>query len=245
MRPSARTSEGHEQIEIDWGERRAFADLRRTDRRVLRVEIQPSGGVVVFAPFGKSMDAVRERLRRKGAWIFRELDRIAARPVNTPERRLVSGETHLLLGRQYRLSIEKADAAYVCIDGSRLNIFVRRVDDPAHCRRLLTAFYALTARTVFRERLDAVIPPFSRRGLETPFLVVRKMSKRWGSYTPKGRIVLNVDLVRASPTLIDYVICHELAHAFHANHGKEWNELLKSVMPDWEHRKLRLEKLLQ
>ena len=26
---------------------------------------------------------------------------------------------------------------------------------------------------------------------------------------------LNVDLVRASPMMIDYVICHELAHAFY------------------------------
>lgn len=237
-------SSGHEQIEIGWGERRTLAHLRRTERRVLRIEVQPSGAVVVFAPSGEPIDAIRDRLKRKGAWIFRELDRISSRPVTTPERRLVSGETHLLLGRQYRLSIEKSDDAYVRIEGSRLNILARRVDDPAHCRRLLTAFYALTARRVFRERLDAVIPPFTRRGLDTPILVVRKMAKRWGSYTPKGRIVLNVDLVRASPMLIDYVICHELAHGFYANHGKEWHDLFDTIMPDWQSRKARLEEFL-
>src|SRR5580693_3692216 len=37
------------------------------------------------------------------------------------------------------------------------------------------------------------------------------------SYTRSGRIVLNVDLIRASPMLIDYVICHELTHAFHSD----------------------------
>jgi len=245
MRSSASISAKHEQIEIGWGERRTVADLRRTDRRVLRIEVQPSGGVVVFAPSGEPVDAIYERLSRKGAWIFREIDRIAARPVTTPERRLVSGETHLLLGRQYRLSIEESDDAYVRVEGSRLNILARRVDDQAHCRRLLSAFYTLTARAVFRERLAAVIPPFTRKGLRTPILVVRRMSKRWGSYTPKGRIVLNVDLVRASPLLIDYVICHELAHAFHPNHGKEWHSLLDAVMPDWESRKARLEEFLR
>ncbi len=71
------------------------------------------------------------------------------------------------------------------------------------------------------------------------------MSKRWGSYTPKGRIVLNVDLVRASPILIDYVICHELAHAFYPDHGKEWRNLFDTVMPDWESRKARLEAFLR
>jgi len=71
------------------------------------------------------------------------------------------------------------------------------------------------------------------------------MSKRWGSYTPKGRIVLNVDLVRASPMLIDYVICHELTHAFYPDHGKEWSNLLDTIMPDWKIRKEFLETFLR
>ena len=70
------------------------------------------------------------------------------------------------------------------------------------------------------------------------------MSKRWGSYTPRGRIVLNVDLIRASPLLIDYVICHELAHGFYSDHGKQWRDLLNTVMPDWQVGKAHLEDLL-
>lgn len=91
----------------------------------------------------------------------------------------------------------------------------------------------------------AMAPPFIRKGLELPALIIRPMAKRWGSYTPNGRIALNVDLVRASPSLIDYVICHELTHGFHADHGKEWESLLFTVMPDWEGRKARLETLLR
>jgi predicted metal-dependent hydrolase len=75
--------------------------------------------------------------------------------------------------------------------------------------------------------------------------MIRRMTKRWGSYTPSGRITLNIDLVRAGPDLIDYVICHELAHAFYGNHGEEWRSLLTGVMPDWERRKLQLESMLR
>jgi predicted metal-dependent hydrolase len=71
------------------------------------------------------------------------------------------------------------------------------------------------------------------------------MTKRWGSYTPNGNVTLNVDLVRAGPNLIDYVISHELAHAFHGDHSEEWRNLLSSVMPDWEERKLELETMLR
>jgi len=52
-------------------------------------------------------------------------------------------------------------------------------------------------------------------------------------------------MVRASPILIDYVICHELAHAFYPDHGKEWRNLFDMIMPDWESRKARLEAFLR
>jgi hypothetical protein len=45
--------------------------------------------------------------------------------------------------------------------------------------------------------------------------------------------------------MIDYVICHELAHAFHPNHGKEWRDLVEMIMPDWESRKDSLEAFLR
>lgn len=244
MMPDEPNSAVSEQIEIGWGRRRTLVTLQRTNRRILRIEVRPSGAVFVFAPHGADLGAVQNRVRKKGEWIFREIDRIANRPSVTPDRHFISGETHLLLGKQYRLSVEEGDDPQVQIDGSRLKVLVRRLDDQAHSRRLLTSFYSITARRVFRERLDAIAPPFVRKGLPRPILIVRSMSKRWGSYTANGRIVLNLDLVRASPMLIDYVICHELAHAFFPNHGKDWHNLLNMVMPDWERRKGRLEKFL-
>jgi hypothetical protein len=65
--------------------------------------------------------------------------------------------------------------------------------------------------------------------------------KRCGSCAAKGSITLNVDLVRAAPRLIDYVIGHELARGFHGNHDEERRILIEGVMPDWERRKPRLE----
>jgi predicted metal-dependent hydrolase len=234
-----------ERIEVVWGERRVIAELRCTPRRVLRIDVQPSGHVVVFAPSDGDLDKIRERVKRKGAWIFRELDRNASWPARTPARQFLSGETHLLLGKQYRLAIEQADEPRVFVEGARLKILAASTEDKASCAGLLRTFYTAMARHVFQERLAAMAPPFIRKGMAKPTLIIRVMSKRWGSFTAGGRIVLNVDLVRASPLLIDYVICHELAHAFHPDHGKGWRDLLSTVMPDWEHRKARLEVLLR
>lgn len=238
-------SQSAEQIEICWGERRTTAELTRTVRRALRIDVRPTGEVTVFAPVGEGIEEIRTRAHRKGAWIFAQIDTIAQRPKVTPERRYISGETHLLLGRQYRLAVEESDDPHVRIDGGRMVIAARTPDDPPHCRRLLQAFYRLRAREVFRQRFDMVLKPFVRRGLRRPSLVIRPMAKRWGSYTPSGRVVLNIDLVRASPRLIDYVICHELAHAFYPDHGDGWRALLETAMPDWEERKEVLEAALR
>jgi predicted metal-dependent hydrolase len=245
MTPSLSSAPGLEQIQVKLGNRRIAAQLRRTHRRVLRIEVRPSGEVIVLAPIGEEGVKVAERVHRRAAWIFRQVDRVLERPAVTPERRFVSGETHLLLGKQYRLAIEQGNTPQVRVVGSRLHVTVRRVDDRAQCRRLLAEFYAVTARSVFSERLKRAAAPFIRRGLRMPSLIVRRMSKRWGSYTVNHRIVINVDLIRAHVLLIDYVICHELAHAFHADHGKDWQRLLNTVMPDWQERKSRLEKLLR
>lgn len=236
---------GREHIEICWGERHAVARVLPTYRRVLRVEVRPSRDIVVFAPIGETIEAVQSRVMRKRAWIFRELDRIENRPAITPVRHFISGETHLVLGRPYRLSVEQHEIGEVRVEGNRLHILTPKAHDQFECRRLLMEFYAATARSVFPKRLEAVAPPFIRKGLSAPALIIRSMAKRWGSYTRSGRIALNVDLVRASPALIDYVICHELTHGFHADHGKDWQSLLSSVMPDWEIRKARLETLLR
>jgi predicted metal-dependent hydrolase len=232
-------------IVLQWGNRSVAARLRLSERRVLKIEIDPEGVVTVHAPDGTDVDEIARRAAQKGSWIFRELDVIAARPANTPLRRHVSGETHLFLGRQYRLQIKKADEAYVRCEGGRMIVTARDPDDQAHCGRLIKAFYALNARTIFRDRLLAQATPFERKGLKRPRLIVRELSKRWGSYTPNGRIVLNVDLIRAAPDLIDYVISHELAHGLHPDHGADWRNLLTMVMPDWENRKVRLEASLR
>ena len=245
MNSAAAKAPHKDRIEITWGERRVEAELRRTARRVLRIDVQPSGHVVVFAPSDGEFNRIRERVKRKGPWIFREIDRIAAWPARTPERQFLSGETPLLLGKQYRLSVEQSECPEVLVAGSRLILLAQRTHDIGHCRDLLRAFYVTNARNIFRERLDVMALPFMRKGMDKPALVIRSMAKRWGSFTAAGRIVLNVDLVRASPLLIDYVICHELAHAFYADHGKGWRDLLSTVMPDWESRKGRLEAFLR
>lgn len=132
----------------------------------------------------------------------------------------------------------------VRLDGDRLVLSLPDDKGMVFRRTVLQHWYRIYAHRVFPERLSAILPPFARLGVARPRLVIRNMTHRWGSFTAKGALILNLDLVRASPSLIDYVIAHELAHALHPDNGAGWEELLTRVMPDWRARKDALEREL-
>jgi predicted SprT family Zn-dependent metalloprotease len=70
------------------------------------------------------------------------------------------------------------------------------------------------------------------------------MPTRWGSCTPKGKIILNPELIKAPKGCIEYVIIHELCHLIHHDHTQKFLDLQTKEMKDWEKWKMKLEKLL-
>lgn len=207
---------------------------------MLRIAVSPLGRVEVSAPNDVSDADIIARVRRRASWIARQLSRFDRWRPRTPPRQYESGETHLFLGRPYRLLILQGPMD-VALDGSRLVMTLPSDGTRALRQSVLRNWYRRQARRVFPERLDAVLPPFARRGVMRPRLLIREMTRRWGSYTTQGSLVLNLELVRASPSLVGYVIAHELAHALHPHHGPEWNDLLTRILPDWRTRKDQLE----
>lgn len=229
------------ELSFVWGGESIQFTLRRDERRRLKVSVTPLGEIIVIAPLDATADEVVRRVSRRGSWIIRQLKDFEKWRPRTPPRQYVSGETHLFLGRQYRLRVLTSDRPDIGIDGDRLVVAVPENSDFAYRRMVLRHWYRLQAHGLFPSRLDVVFSTFLRDGIERPHLIIRDMSKRWGSFTPKGNLVLNQDLIRASTNCIDYVIAHELAHALEPDHGLGWQRLMDRVMPDWIERKTELE----
>ena len=79
-------------------------------------------------------------------------------------------------------------------------------------------------------------------GFEKPKIVIKKLEKRWGSLAKSGTLTLNINLIKAPKECIDYVVTHELCHIQYHDHSRAFYDLLFHKMPDWERRKMKLEK---
>jgi len=161
----------------------------------------------------------------------------------TPEPKYVSGETHLYLGRRYRLKIIRALQQQVKLKRGFIEVHTHRPSRSDVIEEQVVEWYKARAREQFAARLPACIEKFSDPVAITPTgLIVRNMSGRWGSMSPGGRLVLNRRLIQAAPHEIEYVIVHELCHRRFHHHGPEFYKLLTRIMPDWEKRKASLER---
>ncbi|MBX9864805.1 MAG: M48 family metallopeptidase [Hyphomicrobium sp.] len=201
--------------------------------------------VEVVAPRAANDADVRQRVTRRGRWILRQMEFFRQFHPKTPMRRYEPGETHLYLGRTYRLKFVKSDTSSVKIIGSRIVIGLLNPTDRDAVRTQLDAWQKAQARVWFERRLLVCIDRFSDKDKVAPkALIVRQLKLRWGSMSQSGRLLLNRSLIGAAKSEIDYVITHELCHRVYHHHGAKFYELLDRVMPDWRKRKQSLERRL-
>lgn len=211
-------------------------------RQTLAIEVHPDSRVLVRAPVGCPEALIAERVQKRAGWISRQLAEFERYRPRTPARQFINGESHLYLGRQYRLKLAQGNSASVKLTRGQLLVTLPGEPEAERVKALLHRWYLDRARAVFTEVLGASLLHF--KGVASPRLIVRAMQSRWGSLSRAGTMTLNVNLVRAPHPCIEYVVTHELCHTRHRDHDARFFKLLGQVMPDWEQRKQRLEAAL-
>ena len=226
---------------IQFGSKRINFRLEYSDRKSLGITVKPDLDVLVRAPMDTAMDKIKEKLRKKAPWILKQQSFFLSFHPKTPARKYVSGETHLYLGRQYRLKIEVCELESVKLKGKFIEI---STPDKGRAEALLKGWYYNGAKTKFHAIAKGLINKFEKYKVEPSAMILRDMPTRWGSCTAQGKIILNPELIKAPKGCIEYVIIHELCHLIHHDHTQKFIDLQTREMPDWEKWKTKLEKLL-
>lgn len=226
---------------IQFGSRVIDYEVSFSDRKTLGITVTPTSEVLVKAPASANREKIKQVLQKRAAWIIKQQSFFLSFQPRLTERNYVSGETHLYLGRQYRLMIEEASQDSVKLLHGEIRV---ETTDRDKVKELMKAWYLQLARKKFEKIASELILKFRSEGVVPNSVVIRDMALRWGSCTPNGKIILNPELIKAPKGCIEYVIIHELCHLVHPDHSPAFFRLQSRYMPDWEKWKEKLERMM-
>jgi predicted metal-dependent hydrolase len=214
-------------------------EVVRKDIKNLHLGVYPPDGHVrVAAPLATGTEAIRLAVVDKLAWIRRQQARFAAQPRQSV-REMVNGESHYVFGRRYLLHLHPHEGAgRVELRGIRmLDLFARTDSTPEQRKAILMRWY----RNRLRGELRPLLEKWQRKlAVEATGWQIKRMRTRWGGCNPdNGRVWFNLELAKAAPACLDYLVLHELAHLVERHHNDRFIALLDHHMPRWrEYREL-------
>jgi hypothetical protein len=226
---------------IQFGSRKIDYQLKFSDRKSLGITVTPEAQVLVNAPLDSSKEKIREKILKRAPWILKQQSYFLSFQPRVTEKQYISGETHLYLGRQYQLKITDSKAEKVKLSGGFLIVYT---SDKSKAKALVNQWYLNHARIQFEKIAKPLVDRFKLQHKAPDSLILRNMPLRWGSCTPKGKILLNPELIKAPKGCIEYVIVHELCHLVHRDHSPAFFQLQTRYMSDWERWKEKLERLM-
>jgi predicted metal-dependent hydrolase len=206
--------------------------LRRSRRRTIGLVVDERG-LAVTAPRWVSQAEIDAVLAERGKWVLGKLvewrehaarrDRIAIRWEH--------GAAMPFMGQTLTLRVEPAHAGAACRDGTTLLLALPPGAGSEQIRDTVQGWLQQQARACFAERVER----FSRQlGVAPRRWSLSSARTRWGSCSADGSIRLNWRLMHFPDEIIDYVICHELAHLKELNHGPDFWNTVGQLFPDYQ-----------
>jgi predicted metal-dependent hydrolase len=198
----------------------------------VRLRVTVSDGLVVVIPKGFDRRRIPGMLEEKRDWVDRAMKEIEAHRAALPS---ADGRPEAIelpaSGLTWRLEWRKApgdDVTIAAIGPSRLRLS-GSVDDPTAWRSALRGW--LLARG--REHLIPWVDEMAHAlGVRVERVSVRCQKTRWGSYSTRGTISLNAQLLFLPERLVRFVLLHELCHAAHPDHSSSFWDLVRTHEPD-------------
>ncbi len=212
--------------------------LERRSRRTIGLKITDDG-LVVHAPKRIFEFQLHQILAEKAKWI---MDKLEARKQNyVPPIEWIDGELLLLHGNLIELKILPSNKnKQPELSNNVLSITSPQANNHEAVSRKVTQWYKKQAMPDFARRLEILA---AKLGVSTPPLMLSNAQSRWGSCSSRGDVRLNWRLLQAPPHIINYVICHELAHLKEMNHSARFWAIVEQLFPDYKRAEKELKAL--
>lgn len=211
-------------------------------RRTISISVSPDKGVIVRAPLRASLNTIENFVNSRSEWVNKHLENY-----NSHTRlngQIADGGKVLFRGKEYLLRLINGDKELVMLSENEIVVMTPVEKNTMAAERALKKWYYDQAAILIPEKINNIILRFDSFGFRPSMITIRRMKRRWGSCSSKGRITINSELVKIGDIFTEYVILHELCHLKQHNHGIEYYKLLSQVFPEWKSIRKELRKYL-
>ncbi len=192
----------------------------------IRIEVRRGGEIRLIAPFLCPATQISEIYYNKLHWIENAQKKLAEK-----DKYIALAATFnklLIEGEEYDFSIDLS-LSYPKIDKVQKMIFFRQnlLENPS----LRELWLRQLAEAAITKKVRQIA---SEHNLTYRKIGIRAQRKRWGSCSTNGNLSFNWRLIMTPPLILEYLVCHELAHTVHHNHSAKFWNLVKQICPEYE-----------
>ena len=200
--------------------------------KYVRLRVTPTDGLIIVVPHGFDRAGIPAILAEKRTWIDRALREAAARRATLPPADQRPDEIPFrAIGQTWIVDWRRTPIEGVELSDRDTGVLRVRgeIDDATAWRDALRDWVIDQARTFLVPWLGACAEEL---GVSVERVSVRCQKTRWGSYSTKGTVSLNAQLLFLPRPLARYVLIHELCHATHPNHSPAFWQLIDRYESD-------------
>lgn len=213
-------------------------------RKTLGITIRPDKSISVRVPPRTTVSEIRRFVTQRAEWVLKTWKKLDSRPIK-PEQDYGRGAIFRYQGEPFRLEFTTGPHSSVLLHDGFLIMTVTEVPSEELVRKRIDAWYRKQAEEIVQERSMACHRLLQEQGIQLPVITIRDMKTRWGSYSYRTRrITLNLNLIKAPPACLDYVIVHELCHIKVRHHGAEFWHMVRRYVPDYVNVRRQLQQYL-
>ena len=193
-------------------------EVTRSNRRSVSITIMKNGSVVVKAPLKMAESEINKFVESKQDWIKNKLTIINSTLMKFQD--IISYKKVLVYGNKYTILL--ANVKNIELDDNMQIIFPKKVL-PEKRLKYLKQWYKKFAKKILESRIEFLAKQFK---LQFTSFKITDSKGRWGSCNSRGQICINFRVVMLPPSIIDYILVHELCHLVEMNHSKRFWELV-------------------
>lgn len=213
--------------------------IKKNNLKNLYIRVNPpEGNVTVSAPIEVKTEDINLFVLKMLPEITKARDRMLAQERQS-KREYVSGESHYLWGRPYRLQVIYEGTQYKIVK-TPTKIILTAPEGATKEKR--EAFFLEWYRQEMSRVLRTVVQQCEKKmGIHVDEFRIKNMKTRWGTCNiEKRRIWINLQLSKKPIECLEYVVIHEMVHLIEKNHTHRFHALVEEFCPAWKEAKKSL-----